>query len=224
MLTFVLAAMLGQVPQPTEPVTVPIYRIGTLNASSDAKKTAWIFPSENKLDTRKLPDGKSILFTGPPGTYRVYEVALDEKGEPKTFERTLTIIGEGPAPQPPGPLPPGPNPPGPTPPLPPGPGKYGVAPLVFDMAMKLPPSAKEKAPAVAAAFRSLSSAIAAGTIGMMQVSGETRKALDAATSPFGSQWAAVENAALAKLKPQIKSLAGVGEAYGEIAVGLGAVK
>jgi hypothetical protein len=214
--------------------------IGTIQASANAKTTIWILPSELKLDTRKLTDGKSLYFTGPPGDYRLYEVAVnaDSKAEPQTFERSVTIKPATPLPTPPVPVPPvpvpvPPKPPDPVPvppapptPQPPAPGKYNVAPLVYDLAMKLPADAKAICPNVAAAFASLSADIALGKVGLLKIASETRTRLDAA---YGAKarplFLPIEAAAIAALKPQLKlNAANIAEAYGEVASGFGAVK
>lgn len=222
-----------EVPQPTQPVEITEHYMGTVAASAaNAKTLVWVLPAGLRIDTRKLSDGKSLYVTGAPGTYTLYEVAVDDKGTSQQFERTVIVKADAPTPPPnptpPSPVPVPPVPVPPAPPSPPGPGKYGVAPLVFEMAMRLPQDAKVKSAAVAAAFRSLASAIGAGGVPLLSIASETRRQLDAvygSDAKVRSAWLAIETAAIAKLKPQIKlNAADIASAYSEIGDGLAAVK
>jgi hypothetical protein len=71
-------------------------------------------------DVQKYDQDKSLVFTGPPGTYQIM-LAVSVDGKLDQGQATVTILGGRPAPIPPGPTPP-PDPPEPEPdPTPAGP-------------------------------------------------------------------------------------------------------
>lgn len=223
-------------PQPSSPVESTEHLIGTIHASSNAKTIVWILPSELELDTRKLTDGKSLYFTGPPGDYRLFEVAVnaDSKAEPQTYERRVTIKRKqppGPTPPiPPGPPVPIPVPPIPVPPVPPV-NPNGLTKLAYSEAMKLPPEARVKSAALAAAFKAVSSAIVAGAI---KSQADLNKDLnDAAKIALGDQaraWMPWQSSILSSVGKVVdkagllKKLTTVAECLNECASGLELVK
>lgn len=202
-----------------DPIVVGLYDPCELAAD----KSTWVFPPDSKLKTRTY--GSTVAVWGPPGVHTAIELTNDKK--PHATWRTITIGDVPPGPNPPGPptppTPP-PNPPGPpTPPQPPGPGKYGVAPLVFDLASKLPANAKTRAPALAAAFRRMSTAIT-----ILNFKSETERAL-AEAEPYRDAWKAVENPLGVRLETlnKTKVISTIGDlrvAYAEIADGLERVR
>ncbi len=230
-------------PQVTPAVEAQEHTIGRIDSSTAAKSIVWLIPSGVKIDTRKLTDGKSLYFTGPPGTYRFFEVAIPATGEPQSFERVVTMKPHGPAPVPPPPdpqpTPPNPNPnPSPTPPNPvpptpvppPGPGKYGLIRLAFDEAMRITTQARFKSTALAGFFRSVQSAIRAGTI-------NNQKQLDAALAGYvatvgvdAPAWEPWTKAVLPKVvsivkaAPLLQRLQVTADCLGEVADGLAEVK
>lgn len=284
-------------PQSTQAVESVEHFIGRIDSMANTKTIVWVLPKELKLDTRELTDGKSLYYTGPPGTYTIYEVAIPTTGtgKPQQFERQVVIKPDAPAPVPEPkpdtvtvpilsgkyvedakaiivaaglsvgqvsiepsdtvpigyvskqspdhgakvaklsavslivsggqvPVPP----PGPPDPKPPAPGKYAVAPLVYELASKLPADAKALCPAVGSAFATLAIDIGGPNpkVGLLAIAGETRKRLDVAYGPTSKAlFYPIEKAAIAKLQPQLK-LNGpdIAEAYGEIANGFLAVK
>ena len=231
-------------PTSTAVVESQEHKIGRIDASTQAKTIVWILPSELKLDTRKLTDGKSLYFTGPPGGYRLYEVAVGTAGEPQTFERSVSISAAGPTPQPPAPIPPTPTPPNPSPPnpepsptpvpippTPPAPGKHGVARLAFEEAAKIALPARTKAASIAAGFRGVQASIVAGAI---KTQAALTGALDAAyAAAVGSDrptWTAWQKIVLAKVvsvvsaAPLLSRLTVAAECLGEIADGLAVLK
>lgn len=231
--------------QATQPVEAVEHTIGRIDASTGAKSVVWLLPTGIKLDTRKLTDGKSLYFTGPPGSYTFYEVALQSTGEPQSFERVINLKAAGPSPTPvppPNPTPPNPNPnpqptpvpPAPVPPTPvppPGPGKYGVAGVAYAEGIKVPLPAREKSPALAGAFRVTQAQIRAGTIrtqkqlddslneGYAYVVGTDRKAWDV--------WAKVVLAkvvSVVQATALLQRLTVAADCLGEVADGLAGVK
>ena len=260
MMTVLAAAFFGQVlpfiraphddaklpsPSSTAAVEAAEHTIGKIEATLSAKQTVWVLPSGLKLDTRKLPDGKSIYFTGAPGSYTLFEVAVNATGEAKTFERSVTIRAAGPTPQPPAPTPPNPLPPAPNPlptppaptpgpqpaPSPPQPGKHGVARVAFDEAMKIALPARAKAKPLAGEFRGVQAAIVAGTIKTQaQLTGALDAGYAAAIGADRPAWTAWQKAVLAKVVAAVNAasllakLATAAECLGEAADGLAAVK
>lgn len=222
-------------PQPSSPVESTEHLIGTISASSQAKTIVWILPSELELDTRKLTDGKSLYFTGPVGEYRLFEVAVnaDSKAEPQTFERRVTIKRK----QPPGPVPPvPPGPPDPLPPKPPQPpappvipdGPNGLTKLAYTKAMEiLEPNHAATCKNLAAGFRAVASAIAAGAI---KNQADLNKALnDAATNALGENaknWKPFQQTILARVGEVVAKagllakLSTVADCLKEVAAGL----
>ena len=165
-----------------------------------------------------------------------YFVVFASHADNTILHSTPVIVGgDGPSPSPgpgprPDPSPPGPGPAPPAPPSPPAPGKYNLAPFVFEQTMKLTPSARQKAPAVAGVFRGVAAAINAGTLRTgNQIADETRKGVTQAYGTEAAAWKPVDTSvqqALAKLaaEKRIRSAAELAEAYDEIALGLEAVR
>lgn len=201
-----------------------------------------------------LPDGAKCQVCSvrhkidgfPAGTYYVFCSTADEKGVVTIWEWQVKIAEDDnpgpPQPTPPNPGPnpnpnPQPNPPTPVPPDPPAPkplpdGRYKLAALIAAEAGKLPAAAKVRAPIMATAFGTLQAKIAAGGIAVWQVPIETLTAFNAAAGDQLAAWQPVSKATQTRLRELakvagaggIKSLADLAEAYGELKVGLEAVK
>lgn len=218
-------------------------------AGKPAAKVAWTaFPRLAGERKTILADGSKAYLASVPGRYTIVAAIADPAGKEadglsiRLVERQVVVSsdlppGPGPGPQPnPGPSPgPGPAPgpdPGPTP-QPPGPGpgppagKFGLGKHAFEQAGQLSAAAKAKAPAVAAAFRSLVDQLP--KLFVWQIAGETTKAVDAAIGDQKPAWAAASKALQTTLRElakagKIKDIADLAEAYREIAGGLDAVK
>lgn len=195
-----------------------------------------VYPFE-AASIREIGQPPVLLFAGKPGAYTLTVRLLDPDTKRTTTHRRRVVVADGSSPdnppEPDGPNPPpGPPPPGPPPtpkPVRPPAGPLGLAPIVFDAVAPLPQPARAKCPQVAAAFRSLSAAIAAGVLGIGQIPGETRRQFDAATADQAAAWKPADTATQAELRKlaaagRIKSAQDLAAAYLEIATGIDAAK
>lgn len=216
----------------------------TLEASGGgaAASYTWVFvqPAGHPF----ISDGRRIGFATKcrPENYIVVllAISLDAAGKPTIDSTTSTIIvgGDpvppGPVPPPPTPVPPTPVPPTPTPPDVPA-GRYGLARVAYDASAALSPNARARASAVAATFRDVASAAAAGAY-----SGTDREKIDkangdistrnrAALGPDAAEWGKALSSVGAKMgslwnSREMVTLADHVEAYREISAGLSLVK
>lgn len=152
------------------------YTLIKLTCEAEAKSYVWIvrrLPDGFRPDTVRIDNGKQLVWTGPPGSYDVDSIYIDSAG---VFQQLFHRVNIGNAdpnkpdvkPNPPDvkPVPDG----GSVTPLPrPGGTKYGYAGLVYDNALKIPPSQRLLAEQFAENYGSVSAAIFAGGIVDTQV-------------------------------------------------------
>lgn len=174
---FPLAHAADPVSQATAVISAPsVARMGDLVVLDARASTAESYSWRLIVSPRPAPDlpaptiapveeGQRCFFaSGTPGTYHfILAVAQDSQVDQVVHE----VLIQGPLPNPPLPTPepdnPAPPDPSPEPDLPPG--KYGLAKLARDLAQEIDPSARtEGAKSLAGSFRSISAAIAAGTL------------------------------------------------------------
>lgn len=96
------------------------YKLVILKAGGDVDGSAliWDFVNEEMVSSKEMQDG-TLIFTAPPGTYKLKLRAIKIKDGRPLVEtaRHIVTIGQGPDPKPPTP----PTPPDPKPPAPPDP-------------------------------------------------------------------------------------------------------
>ena len=122
----------------------------------------------NWRETLTADAGKTCIFCGPPGGYVVIQFV---DGEDAPSHLIVLVKGAGPLPSPPpvptppAPIPPLPFPPNPSPaPAPPLPaGKYGMAKVAYDAAMKVAPQHRPLAGDIRDNFEAVAAGIAAGS-------------------------------------------------------------
>lgn len=187
-----------------------------------------------------VDDGKSVaLNVCGPG---VYHVALRVKTSAgaRYSEDVATasiVVGNappGPVPPgpPPGPIPPGPLPPGPTPPpVPPGPvpdGRFKLARVSYDAAMKLQrPTRQQEARAAAAALRGVVKQVEDKKLsGVVPIAGAMVRAYESALGSARAAWQPVRDEIGGAMKGVLRLGSpdkDVADALAEVATGLEAV-
>lgn len=109
----------------TAPKEVPQHSLVRVSSVQEGTGYAWWIlatDATGKLvfaDVQKYDQDRSLVFTGPPGTYQIM-LAVSSDGKLDQGQATVTILGAKPVPPGPTPVPPGPTPP-PDPPDPPDP-------------------------------------------------------------------------------------------------------
>lgn len=125
-------------------------RLVRLTAAGDVDGAAliWDIDREDQADVEEV--GGRLIFTGPPGVYKVKLRAIRSKDGKTTAEtaRATVVIGSGP------PVPPGPNPP--VPPVPPGPESVLVKDLRAAYAADTGPLKGNQVASLAAVYREVS--------------------------------------------------------------------
>lgn len=168
--------------------------------------------------------GFAVFAATQPGRYFVSFCSMNEALQIHHFCKTITVGAGPPAP----PAPPGPGPdPSPNPPSPPDPGRLGLVHWMSEATAALAPEAAIRKREVGAAFRSLASAIRAGTLsgGDLRTYRATRKAYcTACGDQYENGWDDIETRLLAEIKRlnnagQIRTRDDVIDAYDEIARG-----
>lgn len=135
----ILAAFFCAAPLSAADITAPKEEVpqhSLVRVSSVQEGTGyawWILATDasGKLvfaDVQKYDQDRSLVFTGPPGTYQIM-LAVSSDGKLDQGQATVTILGAKPVPPGPAPVPPGPTPP-PVPPDPPDP--ISPAPIKAD--------------------------------------------------------------------------------------------
>lgn len=110
------------------PTKVDAYKLVQLSPDSEQPNVAYVWDIDHEDIADALEQGSKLIFTGPPGTYKVKLRILSlaaGKATVQTFRHTI-VIGDNPNPLVP-PVPPGPNPP--VPPVPPTPS---ISPIAGD--------------------------------------------------------------------------------------------
>lgn len=101
-------------PRVVGPESVPPYKMVRLRIEGDVDSAVFRVEPFEVVDSEPGPDGKSTVFTGPPGRYVVWAVML--KDRKLVDSRLVVTIGGSPTPTPTPTPTPGPSPnPGPTP-------------------------------------------------------------------------------------------------------------
>ncbi len=141
---------------------VPVYTLAKIRAKSPDFKSFIIkvYGPDGKRAKIERGEGGWVLFTGPPGTYRVEAIAgkTDKDGNLTLEEGEMTLVIEGKVPPDPGP---GPTPP--DPPSPPPDGELGLIKVSRDgMVQVTSPGKAAEAKRLADANRTHAAQVASG--------------------------------------------------------------
>jgi hypothetical protein len=224
LLLFLLAAQ-AQAAHIDAPTTSPAYSLVRCHTSHQGAGFAWFVSGPTGFaDSVVAEDGRLCAFTGPPGVYRVMLVVSHSGGKLEQGQATVTITDQ------PGPTPPDPKPPGPQP----GPAdRYGLAKLALESLAKVKQPAAERtktAHALSKNFAAVATAIRAGTVSSLGKADE--KVTDLNQTTLGTNrriwhpWLLAVSDRFNQLE-QSKEIATVqdkGDAFNEVAAGLGSVK
>lgn len=221
------------------PTKAKVGELVVLTAKADgAQKYIWALPGNDSSFYQADGGARCIFATPTPGKY-MFVLAVAKAGDTGVAELTLAthtvVIGYNPQPPLPDPLPPKPpTPPDPTPPEPPKPtpppdlpaGKYGLAKISYDAAMKLPASVRTRAPQLAEA-QDGAAAAAAALSGPNEILNAWREANNAVVDKNDwANWGQTCSDVLKQLysTQKLKTPSDFKTAFTEIGLGLKAIK
>ena len=187
----------------------------------DAKRFAWTLGNSDKTFLPVENGTKAVFASGKPGVY-VFILAASNESNLAIAKHTVTI-GE-PEPEPP------PTPPPPPPPPPVPNDKFGLGAWSATEAAKLPADARALSKAFGSNYRTIASAMAAGTVpGLREALVEVTKLNTQTAGALRSQWLPFFQELSRKFDAwiasgELKTPADTKEAFSGLANGLGVVQ